>query len=741
MIHRFETTIGGQTLTIETGRLAEQAGGAVTVQYGETVVLVTACVSKEPRVGADFLPLTVDFEERLYAAGKIPGGFFKREGRPSQDAILTCRLTDRAIRPLFPKDFRHEIQVITTTLSADQENDPDVLSLVGASAAVLLSEIPFEGPVGAVKVGCIDGEIVLNPTYSQLEHSTLEMVVAGTREAIIMVEAGASQISEETVLKALRVGQEANLKIVEIQEEMARLLAKPKMVYHPPEPDHELETKVRSLLDGRLSSVLYLEEKASREEALEGLKQEVLSQVGEGYDPQAAANLFEEAVREELRSNILTKGVRPDGRAPSDIRPITCEVGFLPRTHGSGLFTRGQTQVMTIATLGSLGEEQRLDTLSPEESKRFLHHYNFPPYSTGETRRLGTPPRRSIGHGALAERALLPVIPGEEEFPYTIRLVSEVLSSNGSTSMASVCASSLALMDAGVPIQAPVAGIAMGLIMGQDGKFAILTDIQGIEDALGDMDFKVAGTAEGITALQMDIKVKGISEAILEKALGEARVARLLILEKMMDTISSARPELSKYAPRMYKIRINPEKIRNVIGPGGKTIRSIISQTKCTIDVEDDGTIIIGTPDPMAADKAIKIIEGLTKEVEVGAIYTGRVTRITNFGAFVEILPGKEGLVRINELADYRVPRVEEAVKIGDEIMVMVTEIDRMGRINLSRRAVLLGQTLEQVRKGAVAPGAKRGNEPHLRPLRDRERHQGPQRGPARPSMGGRRPR
>ncbi|MDP2935173.1 MAG: polyribonucleotide nucleotidyltransferase [Dehalococcoidia bacterium] len=745
MIKRFETLVGGRPLVLEVGRVAELAGGAVTVQFGETIVLVTACASKDPRPGVDFLPLTVDYEERLYAAGKIPGGFFRREGRPTQDAILADRLTDRAIRPLFPKNMRNEIQVIATVLSADQENPPELLALVGASAALSISEIPFQGPVGAVKVGYINGEFIINPTNTQMQESKLELVVAGARDAVMMVEAGASQLTEELMLEAIRLGQEANKKLIAIQDELIADRAKPKMAIHEAVAPAGIKESVKGMVGARLSDLLYQEEKAAREASVDALEDEVVASLQDTYEPAAIGAAFAGVVAEELRRNVLDKGLRPDGRDPKTIRPINCEVGILPRTHGSGLFTRGQTQVLSIATLGSLGEEQKLDGLGPEDSKRFMHHYNFPPFSVGETKRIGTPSRRDIGHGALAERALLPVIPSEQEFPYTIRLVSEVLSSNGSTSMASVCGSTLALMDSGVPVKTPVAGVAMGLVMGDDGRYVVLTDIQGIEDALGHMDFKVAGTADGITALQMDIKVKGITHQILTDALLQAREARLFILDKILATINQARPELSKYAPRMYKIQVHPDKIRLVIGPGGKTIRSIISETKCTVEVQDDGTVIIGSPSEEAANRAIKMVESLTREVEVGATYTGRVTRLMNFGAFVEILPGKEGLVHISELADYRVPRVEDEVQVGDEIMVMVMEIDRMGRVNLSRKAVILGQTLEEARQAAAqaGPPPRHGGDgfpPRSGgPGHEREFSRDPSRGPSRPPMGGRR--
>ncbi len=720
MAFSLEKKIGGQVLRLETGRLAEQAGGAVTIRYGDTVILATACMSPEPREGIDFLPLTIDYEERLYAAGKIPGGFFRREGRPSQDAILAARLTDRPLRPLFPKGLRNDVQVVITVLSADQENSPDILAINGASAALVISSAPFAGPVGAVRMAYVDGEYRVNPTFSEVERSALDIVVVGTRAGVMMVEAGATGVDEAIVLEAIRRAQEPIQEIIALQEELMAAVGQPKLAKVASQTNLEAVAALNVLLGNRLTATLEAPAKASRDEALEGLRKEVVAQLGGTYGEKEVGNLFDAEVKNLVRRYILEEGRRPDGRQPSQIRPISCEVGTLPRTHGSGLFTRGQTQVLTIATLGSMRMEQELDTLSPEDSKRFIHHYNFPPFSVGEVRRMTGPGRREVGHGALAERALEPVIPSEADFPYTIRLVSEVLSSNGSTSMASTCASSLALMDAGVPVRAPVAGVAMGLIKGENGHYVVLTDIQGMEDALGDMDFKVAGTAEGITAMQMDIKVAGISEQIMADALAQAKEARLYVLSKMAETISQARLELSPYAPRMIKLSIDPEKIRLVIGPGGKTIRSITEKTKVTIDVENDGTVIIGSTNNEAAQEAIRIIESLTKEAEIGAIYTGRVTRLMTFGAFVEILPGKEGLVHISELADYRAPSVEDVVKVGDEVMVMVTEIDSMGRINLSRRAVLEGLT--EV------------------PERLTSRREGAAAGPRRPSPGGGRP-
>ncbi|HEY87185.1 MAG TPA: polyribonucleotide nucleotidyltransferase [Dehalococcoidia bacterium] len=684
----FECELGGRSLIIGTGKLAGQASGAVTIHYGDTVILVTACISNEPREGVDFLPLTVDYEERLYAVGKIPGGFIRREGRPTQEATLACRLSDRPVRPLLPKTWRNDIQLVITVLSADRENDPSVLAVIGCSAVLSISEVPFDGPVSAVRVGYINDGLVLNPTLAQLEYSLLDLIVTSTKQAIVMVEAGAREVTEDTVIQAIKFGHEANQDIIKLQEELQQACGKPKIEAPVREVNPEVAPAISPLVDGRLSHVLSLTEKQSREQSFSELRKEVVESLGKSFATEDILSAFENRVKAEVRSNILDKAQRMGGRGLTEVRPLTCEVGLLPRTHGSGLFTRGETQVLTITTLGSVGKEQPLDGLGIEESKRFMHHYNFPPFSTGEVKRMGTTGRREIGHGALAERAILPVLPDAEDFPYTIRLVSEVLSSSGSTSMASVCASSLSLMDAGIPVKRTVAGIAMGLITGDKGNYAILTDIEGVEDAYGDMDFKVAGTTEGITALQMDIKLKSIDLEILEKALDQAREARLFILEVMGQTINASRPELSRYAPQMIKITIDPDKIGSVIGAGGKTIRSIIEQTKATIDIGNDGTVIIGSPDKEAAQRAIEIIEALTKEVEVGSIHTGKVTRLMSFGAMVEILPGKEGLVHVSELAEHRVSSVEDVVKVGDEITVKVIGIDNLGRVNLSRRAV-----------------------------------------------------
>ncbi|MGD0352984.1 MAG: polyribonucleotide nucleotidyltransferase [Dehalococcoidia bacterium] len=688
MSESVQDEIGGRRLTIDTGKLAAQADSAVTVSYGDTVVLVTVCVSDAPRGNGDFVHLTIDYEERHYAVGKIPGSFIRREGRPSQEATLAGRLTDRSLRPLFDKNLHNDVQIVVTVLSTDQENDPDILAVSGASAAMTLSSIPFYGPIGAVRVGYLDGNLVLNPTLPQLADSLLDLVIVSTKEAIVMVEAGAKEVSEEIVLEAIIFGHKANQDIIKLQESLQQTYNKPKMEVKASETGDELSTAVSSEFGGRLSEAVKLAERAEREKAIEVVKHEALEKFKETFTEADINAALENQIKKAARAYILEKRQHLDGRQPKEIRHLSGEVGFLPRTHGSGLFSRGLTQVLTITTLGSLRQEQLIDGLGLEETKRFMHHYNFPPFSTGEVKRLGSPGRREIGHGALAERALTPVIPSKDEFSYTIRLVSEVLSSNGSTSMASVCSSTLALMDAGVPIKAPVAGIAMGLVTGDNNDYIVLTDIEGMEDAYGDMDFKVAGTDKGITALQLDIKLRGVSYDILAEAIKQSREAYTEILDKLRQIISTSRPELSPYAPRMYKMTIDPGKIGAVIGPGGKTIRSIIEEAKVTIDVENDGTVIIGSPSQEAAQKAIEKIESLTREVEVGGIYTGKVTRLTNFGAFVEILPGKEGLVHISELADSHVAKVEDVVKVGDEIMVKVIEIDHLGRVNLSRRAV-----------------------------------------------------
>ncbi|HUZ86303.1 MAG TPA: polyribonucleotide nucleotidyltransferase [Candidatus Baltobacterales bacterium] len=683
--------VAGKRLSIETGRVAEQANGAVILRQGDTVVLSTAVMAKEPREGIDWFPLTCDYEEKLYAAGKIPGAFMRREGRPSETAILASRLTDRPLRPLFPDGFRLDVQVVSTVLSVDQENDPTILSINGASTALVISDIPFAGPVGAVRMGYLEGHVVVNPPMSRVAESELDLVVAGTSEAILMVEAGAKGVSEQVVLDALSMAHEEIKRICAAQVELQQQVGLEKRDFVPVSHPVQMVEIMSEYLALRLDQVLYSADKAVREAGVEDLRRTTKAELGERFPEHAEilGKLFDKAVKDRVRQRIVEEGVRVDGRGLKDVRQITVEVGVLPRTHGSGLFTRGQTQALTIATLGSMSDKQKLDGLTlADEFKRYMHHYNFPPFSVGEARPLRGPGRREIGHGALAERALLPVIPPVEEWPYTMRLVSEILSSNGSTSMASVCGSTLALMDAGVPIKSPVAGIAMGLIT-REGKFAVLTDIQGVEDALGDMDFKVAGTRDGITALQMDIKIKGLTHEIFSQALEQARVARLFVLDKMLAVLAKPRSEMSSYAPRITTILINPDKIRDIIGPGGKMIRKITEETGAQIDVEDDGRVFIAAVDQEGGQRAIDWIKGLTDEVEVGKIFRGKVVRIMPFGAFVEVLPNQDGLVHISKLTDHRVERVEEVCNVGDEIMVKAVEIDSQGRLNLSRQAAI----------------------------------------------------
>ena len=682
----FKRQVGTRDIVIETGRLAQQANGAVLMQTGDSAVLVTATMSK-PREGIDFFPLTIDFEERLYARGKIPGNFFRREGRPSFDAILTDRLTDRPLRPLFPKGFRNEVQIIATALSADQESPLDMLVLNGASAALSMSNIPFGGPIGATRVGFVDGEYVINPTYQQLAGSQLDLVVAGSRDGVMMMEAGASELSEAQVLKAIQLAQDANLEIITLQEEIVREVGVEKVEFITGGVSPEAVAQASGIVgDGIARALDESNGKADQAERLDSIKATLFEQMED-----EVKDAFEALLEREFRARILDHGKRPDGRGVKDLRELSADTGILPRTHGTGLFQRGETQVLGVATLGSSGDVQRLDNLSPNDSKRFMLHYNFPPFSTGETGRVGSPGRREIGHGALAERALLPVIPSEEDFPYVIRLVADVLSSNGSTSQASVCACTLALMDAGVPITRPVAGISVGLVTGDDGRFAILTDIQGMEDHFGDMDFKVAGTSKGITAIQLDIKIESIGWDVIEATLEQAREARLNILEVMRGAIEAPRADLSEFAPRMTRISIPISKIGAVIGPGGKTIRAIVEETKATVDVADDGTVTIGSSDADASNRAVAIIEGLTREAKIGDKFKGKVVRIMNFGAFVEILPGTDGMVHISELSDRHVPTVEDVVALGDEIEVEVIGVDHSGRISLSRRSLLQG--------------------------------------------------
>jgi len=687
--------LAGRPLTLETGRLAKQANGAVFVRYGETVVLCTVTASSEPK-DLDFFPLTVNYEERLYAVGKIPGGFIKREGRPSEKAILASRLTDRPIRPLFPEGFRNDVQIVALVMSVDQDCSPEMAAMIGTSAALSISDVPFNGPVGGVVVGRVDGQFVINPTVAQEEKSDIYVVVAGTKDAIMMVEAEADEVPEDVMLEAIMFGHEEIKKIVALQEEFVSIAGKEKMEVKLHQVDAEVNESVRAFAAERLVQAVKIPEKQARSEAIEAINEETVQHFAEQYadEPSKLKDVKEvlyDIVKEEVRRLITVDKVRPDGRKVDEIRPIECDVSVLPRTHGSGLFTRGQTQALSICTLGALGDEQILDGLDLEDRKRFMHHYNFPPFSVGEARPLRPPGRREIGHGALGERALSKVIPSEDQFPYTIRLVSEVLESNGSTSQASICASTMALMDAGVPIKAPVAGIAMGLIKSGE-HYTVLTDIQGMEDHLGDMDFKVAGTDKGVTAIQMDIKIDGIDRNILDEALAQAKEGRMFILNKMMAAISEPRKQLSPYAPKITVMQINPDKIRDVIGAGGKVINKIIDETGVKIDIEQDGRVFIASPNAEANEKAKAIIEGIVREVVVGEIYIGKVKRVEKFGAFVEILPGKEGLVHISQLSTERVAKTEDVVAIGDTITVKVTEIDQQGRVNLSRKAVLVAE-------------------------------------------------
>jgi polyribonucleotide nucleotidyltransferase len=691
----FRTAVGGRLLQLEIGRVCEMANGAVMVRYGDTVVNVTAVASAEPRADIDFFPLSVDYEERMYAAGKIPGGFIKREGRPSEKAILNSRLIDRPIRPLFPKGFYNDVQVVATVMSVDPDCSPEIVGMIGSSVALSISDIPFEGPTASVLIGLVDGRFVVNPTLAEREVSDLHLVVSGTKDAIMMVEAGANEVPEDVILEGIMFAHEEIKKIIEFIEDVVAEVGKPKrevVLYKIPE---DIEAAVREYASEKMRAAIQTFDKQERLDNMEAVENETKEHFAEIYpdnEKDIAAVLYN-ITKEQVRSLILDDGIRPDNRKVNEIRPIWCETGVLPRTHGSGLFKRGQTQVLSVTTLGPLGEAQTIDGIGEEVEKRYMHHYNFPPYSVGEAKPMRSPGRREIGHGALAERALLPVLPSEEEFPYAIRVVSEVLSSNGSTSQASVCGSTLALMDAGVPIKAPVAGIAMGLIerVEPDGssKIAILSDIQGMEDFLGDMDFKVAGTAKGVTAIQMDIKVHGLSRKILEDALKQAYEGRMFIMGKMLEEISAPRPQLSPYAPRIISMTIDPDKIRTVIGPGGKTINKIIADTGVKIDIDDSGLVYIAAPDMDAAELAVKAIERLVKDVEVGETYEGVVTRIMNFGAFIEILPGKEGLLHISKMAKERVDRVEDVMNIGDCVKVKVTEIDSQNRINLSRKELL----------------------------------------------------
>ncbi len=689
MSETFRVRYGQEELVLEVGKLAKQADGAVMVQYGGTVVLVTACGTKQPKENVDFFPLTVEYQEKTYAAGKIPGGFFKREGRPSEKEILTARLMDRPIRPLFPEGFTHEVQVMGMVLSHDGSHDPDMLAMVGASASLMISNIPFSGPVGSLRVGHVNGQFVVNPTYAERGQADLELILSSTREGIIMVEAGAKQVPEELMLEALEFGASYAQVLVKLQEEMVRKIGKPKMEYTPRRVDPALLEKVTSLAQTELKRLTRIAEKEGREDGVEKLTRSVIEKLV-GEDGELTERQIREAVaqleRGEIRKLTLDEKRRIDGRGYLDIRPISCEIGVLPRAHGSGLFTRGQTQSLAVTTLGTTDDEQRIDALEGEWTKTFMLHYNFPPFSVGEVKPVRGPGRREIGHGALAERALQPVMPVKEEFPYTVRVVSDILESNGSSSMASVCAGTLSLMDAGVPVKAPVAGIAMGLVK-EGSRFAVLTDLNGAEDHYGDMDFKVAGTQAGITALQLDIKIsEGLTLEIFRAALEQARQARHQVLDKITSVIALPKPDISEFAPRIITLKINPDKIREVIGPGGKMIRKIIQETGATIDIEDDGTVQIASSDSAALAKAVDIVKRITEDVEVGKMYTGKIKRIMNFGAFCEVLPGKEGLIHVSELADKFIEKVEDVVKIGDEVQVKVIEIDEQGRINLSMK-------------------------------------------------------
>ncbi|MFN2452322.1 MAG: polyribonucleotide nucleotidyltransferase [Candidatus Dormibacteria bacterium] len=710
---KFETPFAGKTLTVETGHIAEQANGALFIRCADTMLLVTATASTGPREGIDFFPLTCDYEEKLYAAGRIPGSFPRREGRPSEAAILVARMIDRPMRPLFPKDFRNDVQLVATVLSTDQEQDPSTLAVTGASLAMVISDIPHNGPVACVRIGMVGGELTLNPSLEDLADSDLDLVVAGTADAISMVEAGAKQVTEEVVLRALRKAHEEIQRLCAWQLEIRdQLGAKPNMSYPPASIDPEVSSAVNDAVADRIGAAARNVDKAARERQLAELKAAVREQLAARFPDQRdeIGKAFESATKKAVRHAILSEGVRPDGRRTDEIRQIWAQVGVLPRTHGSALFTRGQTQALSIVTLGSGQDNQKIDGLGLEQFKNFMHHYNFPPYSVGEARPMRSPGRREIGHGALAERAVHNVMPPDEDFPYVVRIVTEILSSNGSTSMASVCGSSLALMDAGVPLQSPVAGIAMGLITDENDQSnaKILSDIQGMEDALGDMDFKVAGSERGITALQMDIKIKGLDWDLVERALEQARVGRLHILGKMREALESPRQEMSPFAPRIDTVVINPDKIRDIIGPGGKMIRKIQEETGCHIDIEDDGRVFVSSNDAKSREYALAMIRDLTDDVEMGRIYKGKVTRIMSFGCFVEILPKKEGLVRIGHLAQERVNTVEDVVNIGDEIMVKVIEVDDRGRVNLSRKEALAELSRNQAQAagaGAGAPG------------------------------------
>ena len=686
----FSIQLGGRKLTAEHGKLAKQAGGAILVRYGDTVVLVTATASSAPREGVDFFPLTVDYEEKMYAAGKIPGGFIKREGRPSNDAILCARLIDRPIRPLFPEGFRNDVQIVATVLSVEQDNAPELAAMFGASLALMVSDIPFNGPIAGVRVGRVDDEFVINPTEAQREKSTLNLTVAGSRDAVMMVEAGANELPEDVILEAILFGHQEIKRLVDFQLEIQKECGKEKREFALFTVSDEMAKEIEDFAKEKLDKAVRNPDKLSREADITSVKEEVLEKFLPLYPEteKEIAYIIYKLEKSVVRRMITHEKIRPDGRGLEEVRPVTCEVGLLPRAHGSGLFTRGQTQVLTVTTLGAMGDEQIIDGLGPETTKHYMHQYNFPGYSVGEARPMRSPGRREIGHGALAERALLPVIPSVEEFPYTIRLVSEVLESNGSSSMGSVCGSTLSLMQAGVPIKSPVSGVAMGLVKDGDA-YTILTDIQGMEDALGDMDFKVAGTEKGVTAIQMDIKVAGIDRGILSSALQQAKRGRAFILGKMLECIDKPAEELSPYAPKVDTLKIKIDKIREVIGAGGKVVKKIIDETGVAIDIEEDGNIFITGLDVEMIKKAREMIENIVRDVEIGDVYTGTVTRLMKFGAFVEILPGREGLCHISQLSRRRVENVEDVVEVGDQLKVKVIEIDEKGRINVSHRAVM----------------------------------------------------
>jgi polyribonucleotide nucleotidyltransferase len=711
MTHSVQVQINNTPLTIETGKVAKQADGSVVVRCGGTMVLSTAVASRSPLEGRDFLPLTVEYRERSYAGGRIPGGFFKREGRPDEKETLTCRLIDRPLRPLFPKGFRNEIQIINLVISADSENDPDVLAMIGSSAAMSLSGIPFSGPVGAVRVALVDGKLVANPTYKQVAASPLELVIAGTEDAILMVESGGKEISEEQMLEALAFGHDKCREIARVQKDLMAKAAKPRWAFEPQGADPALEARVKELASAKVAQALSVHEKQARAQALDAIFEEVFAAVGGDEALRAKAReYFEKVEKTEVRRLIVEKGIRVDGRSVKEVRPIWSEVEYLPRAHGSALFTRGETQALVSATLGTKDDEQKIESFEGNGYRRFMLHYNFPSFSTGEVKRFGTPGRREIGHGALAQRAVEAVLPSREEFPYTIRVVSDILESNGSSSMATVCGASMALMDAGAPLKAPVAGIAMGLVKEGD-KVGILTDIMGTEDHYGDMDFKVAGTEKGITALQMDIKIGGVSVDIMRQALAQAKEARLHVLGKMAEAIKGPRAELSPNAPRFLTIKIRPEKIREIIGPGGKVIRGIQEKTGAKIDVEDDGKVTVFSPSSEAAQMAIGIIQDICREAELDRIYVGKVKSIKEFGAFVEIIPGNEGLLHISQIAESRIRSVGDVLTEGDIVAVKVIEIDSSGKMRLSRKAALRDQpAVAEQEKLKIAPAATGGS-------------------------------